>query len=361
MQIFYFVVYYWYPIFEVPLMKHLKKFLPIALGLLLLPGLILPARAADKASVSHYVQEMIQYYRHHQSAAKADIQYLLNQITAADPRQGEAWTAIMKDWAWVNEEMDIYEKALPDGLPQDDSLCIVVMGYDLKDDGTMREELIDRLVVALTSALKYPNAYVAVTGGETADVPGFTEAGQMAAWLKEKGLAENRLILESKSLSTTDNAQNLCKLLQADYPQITSLAVVTSDYHVRLGCTAFLTAANYEKYYNGEEFPALVGNAVCTTDRSDDTMYTQAWGISILTDFPFSDRPAPALTLQEETQPAQTIPSATAADAPTEEKKTQSPVPILVLILLAAALYVAMPKKPKKKRQRPKMNWNDTE
>ena len=79
-------------------------------------------------------------------------------------------------------------------------LCIVIMGYDLRDDGSMKEELIDRLVVGLSSALKYPNAYVAVTGGATSDVPGVTEAGQMAQWLMERGLqsfqgGDQRLLL----------------------------------------------------------------------------------------------------------------------------------------------------------------------
>lgn len=61
---------------------------------------------------------------------------------------------------------------------------------------------------ALASAQKYPNAYVAVTGGGTAkNNPNVIEADQMEAWMIANGLDENRLIVENKSKSTVQNAQ----------------------------------------------------------------------------------------------------------------------------------------------------------
>ena len=65
-----------------------------------------------------------------------------------------------------------------------------------------------KIANGLASAQKYPNAYVAVTGGGTAkNNPNATEADQMAAWMIANGLDENRLIVENKSKSTVQNAQ----------------------------------------------------------------------------------------------------------------------------------------------------------
>lgn len=75
----------------------------------------------------------------------------------------------------------MYNDVLPDGLPDTDELCIVVLGFQLNPDGSMRDELINRLNVALRSAEKYPNAYIVCTGGGTASGnASATEAGEMA-------------------------------------------------------------------------------------------------------------------------------------------------------------------------------------
>ena len=58
---------------------------------------------------------------------------------------------------------------------------MVVLGYQLNADGTMRDELLERLRVAKASAEKYPNAYIVCTGGPTAyEDKTVTEAGRMA-------------------------------------------------------------------------------------------------------------------------------------------------------------------------------------
>jgi hypothetical protein len=90
---------------------------------------------------------------------------------------GEKWERIMDLWETpitVNAE-------LPDSLPEDDTLCLVVLGFQLNSDGTIKEELEERLKVALSNSEKYPNAYIVCTGGGTAtENPDATEAGRMA-------------------------------------------------------------------------------------------------------------------------------------------------------------------------------------
>lgn len=106
---------------------------------------------------------MISYYSTYQSTAKTDIQRLVEKLKALNSTKGEEWEKIMKYGDYVNTDMNVNV----DGLPNDDS--------------TMKDELVGRLQTALASAQKYPNAYVAVTGGGTAkNNPNAIEADQMA-------------------------------------------------------------------------------------------------------------------------------------------------------------------------------------
>src|SRR5699024_9003394 len=84
----------------------------------------------------------------------------------------------------------------PDGLPKDDTHAFIVLGYALKENGEMEDELIGRLKVALNSAEKYPNSYVLVTGG--VEKNGWTEGDRMKDWLDANGLSEDRIIIEDE-------------------------------------------------------------------------------------------------------------------------------------------------------------------
>ena len=205
------------------------KRIRLFLCLLLIVGMLLPiiphAAAADADAI---IRELIVYYCHHQENAGTDIQRLLQELEAIDPRQAAHWREIMDYWHTLCTQLSPAE-SLPEGLPQDDSLCIVVFGFALNYNGTPKEELEGRLNTALAAAGKYPNAYILCTGGGTA--PGnrnVTEAGQMAAWLKERGIDPDRIITENRSYSTEQNALFCLDILQKDYPQIHSLALVSS-------------------------------------------------------------------------------------------------------------------------------------
>lgn len=277
-------------------MAFKRKFLSILLAFFLLP---VPVRAdAAQMDVDDYAQLMIQYYLAYGKQAEGEIGVLLENID--DPWLEEMWRNIMDSWEFNDYHMPVHQGVLPDGLPQDDSLCIVIMGYGLNPDGSMKQELIDRLTVGLESARKYPNAYVAVTGGATSNVRGVTEAGQMANWLSARGIGSDRLIVESRALSTTENAINVHKILMESYPRVTSLAVVTSDYHIRQSCTMFTTVNHNAVCADGARFLELVGNGVNYTGRKVDTHNTEAWGISLITGIPYDrNADAPALFATE--------------------------------------------------------------
>lgn len=355
----------------------MKQFIAVLLVLCLL--LPLPVSASEMGNLESYGVQLIQYYLHHQEKASDVIWDITRQMKEQDPKQGAVWEKIMFDWAWINEDMPIYEQALPDDLPTDDSLCIIVMGFGLNEDGSIRPELEDRLVVALTSALKYPNAYVLVTGGQTGEAEGVTEAGQMAAWLQRKGLEESRIIRETQSYSTVANAVNSYKLLTASYPQVDSIAVVTSDYHIRQSCAMFAAMSNYQSGYKSGKTLELVGNAVCDTGLTEDSLLTQAWGISLIAGIPFDEKakapqlypvdiPVEVYTESVETEAEapgwpvfdQPVPEETSQEAEPKPQINEKRILLAAGAVAAVLFWVMMPKKPKKKkrREKPKMNWD---
>lgn len=313
--------------------------------LILLPQ---TAAAAEIQQSQAIIKDMIAYYFHYRDKASAEIENQLQTLSDLDPRQGAIWRELMESWVWINEEMAVNTEILPDGLPADDSLCIVVLGFGLKDDGSMKQELIDRLEVALRSAEKYPESYILCTGGETAHVAGVSEAGQMGSWLLAKGLPHNRLILEADALSTTANAQNSCALLWRDYPQVSSLAIVSSDYHIRWGAACF-SAETILGAGEGKPKLEIVGNAACTTASPErDTMYSQAWGVSIIADVPFDSSYVPTLYMSENIAVPAPVeePAAVAAEEPVvETAEPKEPVAAVLLGLAAVLLILFIPKK----------------
>lgn len=328
-------------------MNPIKRLTCLLLAAVCLLG-CLPISAGAQEDLTPYIQRLVQYYLHYQNSADTEIETLLNYITSIDPGQGLLWRDIMESWDYNNTVMPVYSDVLPDGLPQDDSLCIVVLGFGLKDDGSMKEELVDRLVVALASALKYPNAYVCVTGGATADNTNDTEAGQMGAWLLDKGLDSSRLIQESRSLSTTENAMNVYSLLTSQYPSVSSVAVVSSDYHIAWGCTMFTTVSHYQSYHGGKALQ-VVANAANTTSTSTDTLYSQAWGISIITNTPFNGGAVPAMYAEETT--VQTLPPAEQPVATVEEDRSWMVFPAVMIGLAIVILLIPTKKRERKSRR----------
>ncbi len=161
-----------------------------------------------------------------------------------DQALGEAWEGIMEYWDYANTRMELHYDRLPEDLPQDDSLCIVVLGFQLEPDGSMSPEMHGRCQLALRAAEQYPQAFIAATGGGTAYLnPEATEAGVMAEWFLRKGISEERLILEDQSSTTEENAIFTRAILTERYPQVKSLVIVSSDYHLPLGCLLFTEAA----------------------------------------------------------------------------------------------------------------------
>lgn len=265
-------------------MKFCKRIRVLLLGLLMVLASAFQVRAAPTPSVEEIIRQMIGYYLTYQEKAQTDITRLVCDLTGISEAQGDVWGKIMDYWSYANTDMEIPTEVLPDGLPEDDSLCIVVLGYQLGPYGIIKPELAGRLEVALASAKKYPNAFILCTGGATASgSKSKTEAGQMASWLKNRGISEDRIILETRAYSTVSNATNSCKILSADYPQVQHLALISSDYHLPRGCVYFYTQSQLSAYRQGTPTLDIVGCAAYPTNRNaSKDIATQAEGIAQL-------------------------------------------------------------------------------
>ena len=174
-------------------MRGCLKFFLFLLLVLCVAGSALSEPAAEPTA-RELIEELAVYYGTYGDGARAKTGELLEQLRTVDPVAGAKWEHIMKLWESVNTDPGINESILPDGLPDTDELCLVVLGFQLNPDGTMRDELVERLKVALSCARKYPSALVVCTGGGTASGdPSATEAGRMAGWLLENGVEPDRI------------------------------------------------------------------------------------------------------------------------------------------------------------------------
>ncbi len=216
----------------------------------------------EKRDRQEIIEEMVVDYGSYGDEADARIEALLKELRFVDTDGADRWTSVMTLWKTVNTKLLLNYDVLPDGLPDTDELCIVALGFQLNPDGTMRDELIERLTVVLNSAGKYPHALIVCTGGGTAaENESATEAGKMAEWLIENGIAEDRVIVEEKSVTTAQNAIYTVDILAERYPQVKQLVIVSSDYHIATGTLLFEAEAILRAEKAGGGTVHVVSNA----------------------------------------------------------------------------------------------------
>ncbi len=105
--------------------------------------------------------------------------------------------------------------------------AIVILGYGLNPDGTMRTILRRRVLTGLAVAQFFPQSPIIVTGGNPQN--GKTEAEQMHNMLRSLGVADDRIIVEDKANSTVQNAEFSVPL--AEQAGTSGIILVTSTTH----------------------------------------------------------------------------------------------------------------------------------
>lgn len=259
--------------------KPLKAIAFLSAIIMSLSFMATPLLAAAEQAVNTRIKELIVYYKEYQEKAETDIERLLSEMAEVNKGSAKVWKQIMDFWSYVNTEMTV-NTTVPEGLPNDNSIAIVILGYALNSDGSMHPELVGRLQTGLAVANAYPNAYVVVTGGKPTN--GITEGDAMAAWLIENGLNEDRLIIENQAYDTVGNAKNTYAMLSADYPEVKSLVMVTSDYHIPRGSILFYSRCLLSAYEAGDDTPLeLISNCGYVTGTNGyESVSLQASGVS---------------------------------------------------------------------------------
>lgn len=238
------------------------KKLVVMLAIMLAAAIAAVPSPAESRTAGDVIEEMVVYYGTYGDEAAQVTAELLEELSALDPAAGAKWERVMDLWKSAEAGPAVHEGILPDGLPETDELCMVVLGFQLNPDGSMKDELIERLKVALASADKYPNAFIVCTGGGTAaENASATEAGKMAEWLIDKGVDPQRVIVEDRSLTTAQNAIFTYQILTEQYPQVRQLAIVSSDYHIATGALLFGAEAVLRAEEDGKETMAVVSDA----------------------------------------------------------------------------------------------------
>lgn len=102
----------------------------------------------------------------------------------------------------------------------------IVLGLAL-ENGKPTDDLLARLNTAQAYLEKYPEARLILTGGN-ADASGRTEAAVMRDILAERGVKDDRMILEDQAASTKDNFRNTAQIVDPDQPVV----LISSNYHM---------------------------------------------------------------------------------------------------------------------------------
>ena len=120
----------------------------------------------------------------------------------------------------------VREKTVPSADPRD-TQAIIVLGAQVKADGTLSVQLQWRLDKALEMYAAHPQTVV-VCGAQGSDEP-IPEARAMYDYLLANGIPAEQLLMEDTSFNTRQNLDNAKRMLPTDVKKV---MIVTSDYHV---------------------------------------------------------------------------------------------------------------------------------
>src|SRR5687767_14540327 len=98
-----------------------------------------------------------------------------------------------------------------DPRPTRPTHAIVVFGTKVNPDGTPSPRLERRLIQALAEFRKDPSALVVVSGAAVATP--CNEAVAMKAWLVDRGVPADRVVLEDRARLTIENAEFVAPLV----------------------------------------------------------------------------------------------------------------------------------------------------
>lgn len=128
------------------------------------------------------------------------------------------WTALVAFVAYK-------EYTIP--VPSGETQVMIVLGAQVKEDGTLSLQLKWRMEEALRQYQQNPQLIV-VCGAQGSNEPA-PEAHVMRDWLVKNGIPEESILMDADSFNTRQNLENARALLPDDVQRV---LIVTSNYHL---------------------------------------------------------------------------------------------------------------------------------
>lgn len=120
----------------------------------------------------------------------------------------------------------------PDWKRAEQADYAVVLGANMKTDGTASRIMRQRLRAAMEFMERNPDAMVILSGGKGEDEP-ISEASCMYKTIVDMGADPERLLLEENSFDTRDNLMFSWDIIESRGGTEKAVAVITSEFHER--------------------------------------------------------------------------------------------------------------------------------
>lgn len=112
--------------------------------------------------------------------------------------------------------------------PKDNASAIIILGAKVNDNPAVPSNVLEeRLDAAITYLNENPKTIAIVSGGQGQD-ESESEATVMKRYLIEHGISKNRIDVEDRSTSTSENLQFSKQLVNPDK----QIVICTSDFHM---------------------------------------------------------------------------------------------------------------------------------
>ena len=112
-----------------------------------------------------------------------------------------------------------------DAAALEDVDCIIVLGAGLKSDGSPSDMLTDRLLTGIELVENGADAKLLLSGDNSGAY--YNEVGAMLAFVSDKGIAEERVLLDNEGFSTFES---ICRAVEEFGAK--KVIIVTQGYHL---------------------------------------------------------------------------------------------------------------------------------
>ncbi len=138
----------------------------------------------------------------------------------------------------------------------------IILGYRLKDDGSMTKRLMRRCELAIQYINEFGLDKLIVSGGVANEHTSVSEAKRMKDYLVARGLDPDFIIEEDRSMTTRDNMEFSMQIAKEQGLDVNVVVVITTVDHYLL---SYNTVKICKEYINDKDI-----NMVLYTDTVDN-------------------------------------------------------------------------------------------